>query len=376
MNLQKQLRCVYLHAFTSTLHFTDAVWVALLAARGFTLAQIGLAEGVFHGVSLLCEVPSGMAADLLGRRRTLIFGGALGVVSAATMAFAPSLAFICAGMGLKALGYNLLSGTTEALTYDSLKTAGRERDYIKVDAKASIFMKLASALGALASLLAGVLTSAGYYLADAAVSAVSALAAANLTEPVVTDEQAAREKHILQELPARLRVHILDSLDCLCSSTPARRIIMADAVISLPSYLTSMFVQQRLTQQGWAMEWLFLRALYFGCALLVGTGTLLAGAAPALLCAAGPVLVQGALSVWFLHSMQRLNDAIPSDRRATLISVDSMAYSLLMIPASPLVGLVGDLTGQAGAGLCVLCALVVVSGLAAAGKTRYNGRGA
>ena len=244
------------------------------------------------------------------------------------------------------------------------------------------------------------LTSAGYYLADAAVSAVSALAAANLTEPVVTDEQAAREKHILQELPARLRVHIWDSLDCLRSSTPARRMIMADAVISLPSYLTSMFVQQRLTQQGWAMEWLFLpgllagaagmagaslgrrlhpkrlRTLYFGCALLIGTGTLLAGAAPALLCAAGPVLVQGALSVWFLHSMQRLNDAIPSDRRATLISVDSMAYSLLMIPASPLVGLVGDLAGQAGAGLCVLGALVAVSGLAAAGKTRYNGRGA
>ena len=377
MNLQKQLRCVYLHAFTSTLRFTDAVWVALLAARGFTLAQIGLAEGVFHGGSLLCEVPSGMAADLLGRRRTLIFGGALGVVSAATMAFAPSLAFICAGMGLKALGYNLLSGTTEALTYDSLKTAGRERDYIKVDAKASIFMKLASALGALASLLAGVLTSAGYYLADAAVSAVSALAAANLTEPVVTDEQAAREKHILQELPARLRVHILDSLDCLCSSTPARRIIMADAVISLPSYLTSMFVQQRLTQQGWAMEWLFLPGLLAGAAGMAGA-SLGRRLHPKRLRALyfGCALVQGALSVWFLHSMQRLNDAIPSDRRATLISVDSMAYSLLMIPASPLVGLVGDLTGQAGAGLCVLCALVVVSGLAAAVKTRYNGRGA
>ena len=54
--------------------------------------------------------------------------------------------------------------------------------------------------------------------------------------------------------------------------------------------------------------------------------------------------------------MQRLNDAIPSDRRATLISVDSMAYSLLMIPASPLVGLVGDLTGQAGAGSWCYCA--------------------
>ena len=51
MNLQKQLRCVYLHAFTSTLHFTDAVWVALLAARGFTLAQIGLA---FSTASACC----------------------------------------------------------------------------------------------------------------------------------------------------------------------------------------------------------------------------------------------------------------------------------------------------------------------------------
>ena len=68
--------------------------------------------------------------------------------------------------------------------------------------------------------------------------------------------------------------------------------------------------------------------------------------------------------------MQRLNDAIPSDRRATLISVDSMVYSLLMIPASPLVGAVGDAFGQAGAGLAVLVAL---TGAAALGrKTRAS----
>ena len=61
--------------------------------------------------------------------------------------------------------------------------------------------------------------------------------------------------------------------------------------------------------------------------------------------------------------MQRFNDAIPSDRRATLISVDSMAYSVLMIPASPLIGLIADATGRAGAGLCALGALVLASGL-------------
>ena len=69
-----------------------------------------------------------------------------------------------------------------------------------------------------------------------------------------------------------------------------------------------------------------------------------------------------------MHSMQRLNDAIPSDRRATLISVDSMAYSLLMIPASPLVGAVGDAFGQAGAGLALLGGVIVLSGVALLGK--------
>ena len=79
INLKQQLGCVYLSNFFSGLRITDAVWVALLAARGFSLWEIGLAESVFHVVSLLCEVPSGMAADLLGRKKALVFGGALAV---------------------------------------------------------------------------------------------------------------------------------------------------------------------------------------------------------------------------------------------------------------------------------------------------------
>ena len=119
-----------------------------------------------------------------------------------------------------------------------------------------------------------------------------------------------------------------------------------------------------------------LRGLYLTCALTIGAGALLAGAAPAWACAVGPMLVQGALAVWFLHSMQRMNESISSDRRATLISVDSMTYSLLMIPASPMLGWLGNAAGSAGVGLCLLGAMVAASGLAAAAKTRYNRRGA
>ena len=180
MNLPKQLRAVRVYSFTSCLRLTDAVWVALLAARGFTLAQIGLAEAVFHLASLLCEVPSGVAADLLGRRLNLAVSAVFEIFSDVTMAFSPNLAAVCAAMALKALAYTMISGTLEALTYDSLKTAGRENEYLQADAKISVLQKLATALGSLASLLFDVLQFAGFYLANAAICFCSLLAALTL----------------------------------------------------------------------------------------------------------------------------------------------------------------------------------------------------
>ena len=92
----------------------------------------------------------------------------------------------------------------------------------------------------------------------------------------------------------------------------------------------------------------------------------------ALLAARGFTLAQIGLAEGIFHAVSLLCEVL-SDRRATLISVDSMAYSLLMIPASPVLGWLGDVTGHAGAGLCVLGGAVLLSGLAVAGKTRYNG---
>ena len=46
LNLKRQLRCIYLSDFFSGLRITDAVWVALLAARGFSLLEIGLAKSI------------------------------------------------------------------------------------------------------------------------------------------------------------------------------------------------------------------------------------------------------------------------------------------------------------------------------------------
>ena len=218
----------------------------------------------------------------------------------------------------------------------------------------------------------------GFYLVSALFSSISTLAMLLLKEPVVTEAQAARSSHSLRELPGQFAQLVRDSAAALRGCPLAAKLIAADAVISVPCYLTKMFLQQRLVELGWPTEWLFLplllggaacvagteigrrvhphtlRRFYTVCALLVGGGTFLVGAAPAWGGILGMMLVQGVLEVWLLHADQRLNALISSDQRATLISVDSMAYSILMIPASPFVGAVGDLFGQAGAGLALL----------------------
>ena len=392
LNLKKQLACIYTSDFFSGLRITDAVWVALLAARGFSLWEIGLAESVYHIVSLFCEVPSGMAADLLGRRKTLLSGGVLTVTCNLLMAFAPNLFTICLAMGLNALAMTMFSGTFTALVYDSLKTEGREDEYIQVSANSSQISMLANAIGSLASLLKRFLGFAGFYLLSAAFEGVSTAALALMEEPIVTKAQASRGKHPLRALPEQFRQLVRDSLHVLHTCPMAVKLIASSALISVPSFLTKMFLQQRLVELGWPTELLFLplllgglacvagteigrrvrcrsmRRLYTACALLCGVGTLLVGAAPAWGGILGMMLVQGVLEVYLLHESQKLNDAIPSDQRATLISVDGMAYSLLMIPASPLVGAVGDAFGQAGAGLAVLGGVIVLSGVALLGK--------
>ena len=127
--IQRQMRRIYTITLLGSLQFAGACWAALLAARGFTLTQIGLAETVFHLASFLFEVPSGVIADVFGRRRCMIASQCLSAAASAAMALAGSMGGVCIGMALTALSYNFASGAREALAYETLKQQGREAGY-------------------------------------------------------------------------------------------------------------------------------------------------------------------------------------------------------------------------------------------------------
>ena len=67
-----QIRRLYLHTGLNAVQLASASWVALLAARGYSLVEIGLAESAFHLTSLLFEIPSGVMSDVFGRKRILL----------------------------------------------------------------------------------------------------------------------------------------------------------------------------------------------------------------------------------------------------------------------------------------------------------------
>jgi hypothetical protein len=82
---------------------------------------VGAAFAVHGAVALLLEVPSGVLADTLGRRRVLLAGAALTAVSLAVFAFADALVAFIASLAALAAGRALISGALDAWYVDSLR---------------------------------------------------------------------------------------------------------------------------------------------------------------------------------------------------------------------------------------------------------------
>lgn len=335
----------------------------LLTPRGFTLTQIGLAEGVFHLVSLCCELPSGMLADLLGRKWTLAASRAMGALSALAMITARTGLGVCLAMGLCALGYNLASGTREAITYDSLLQCGQAERYLRVSAWQNIFWRGA---GAAALLVAGLTAALGYRLAyglDILVDALAVLTALGLTEPAVG---APERRPRLSELPRGFRDCARDAADFLRANPAAAAVMLFNALVGALATLLGFFLQDGLTSAGagnallgpllllvalggvaGSRAALLLERLPYRLTGLLCLAGVAAGAALSLtgrlpLLAAGGLLASACDDAFQMLTDARLNAMIPSQRRATLISVSSMTFSLVMIVLSPLTGAVWE----------------------------------
>ena len=163
-NIKKQISRLYTSAIFAQISLSGA-WVAILAARGFSLAQIGFAETVFHIVSILFEIPSGVIADVFGRKKTLIVSCFMRIIGNLVMVFSNNFALVCLSIAFQALNYNFSSGSGDALAYDSLKSVGQEDYFEKYSSNQVIIYRVCEGLS---TLTAGLSLILGYKISYSA----------------------------------------------------------------------------------------------------------------------------------------------------------------------------------------------------------------
>ena len=162
-NIKKQINRLYSSAVFGQISLSGA-WVAILASRGFSLAQIGFAETVFHIVSILFEIPSGVLADVLGRKKTLVISCLMRMVGNIVMILSNNFALVCLSIAFQALNYNFSSGSGDALAYDSLKSVGQEERFERYASNQLVIYRVCEGLS---TLTAGFALVIGYKLAYA-----------------------------------------------------------------------------------------------------------------------------------------------------------------------------------------------------------------
>ena len=83
--------------------------VAILALRGFSMLEIGMLESIFHIVSSSFEIPSGVVADVFGRKKTMVLASLVSFVSGLFMILSNNFWSVAFAIGFSALSYNLES---------------------------------------------------------------------------------------------------------------------------------------------------------------------------------------------------------------------------------------------------------------------------
>ena len=248
--LTRQKRTLLLLEWSVGFRPAGSVWVLLLALRGFSLVEIGAAEGLFHVVSFCCELPSGLLADLLGRKRTLALSQGMFLLSALLMAGSQGVGGVYLSLAVSALGYNLQSGTREAMTYESMLQWGQEGEYLRFSSLQNGVYRFSDG-GAM--LLAGATVLLGWrkaYLLDAVIALTGLLAVLALAEPACPGRDGPAVTS--RTLPAALRETVWGAWTLLKTDRAAVKIILVNALAGACATLTRFFLQQRVEAAAWA----------------------------------------------------------------------------------------------------------------------------
>lgn len=365
-NIKRNINVDYIYCFMKNFDISSAIWVLYMVYKGLPLWQIGIVEGIFHVTSFLFEIPSGALADLFGRKNVIIAGRICSAFSAIITLFSNNLLGFSVGFTISALGYNLNSGSEEALVYDSLKQANSEKDYLNINSKLNLIIEISQGLS---TFIGGILAEYSYvycYITVIVISLLSLIPAFMFKEPLKEDKDN-EFNNIKYKERISLKNHFKICYEILKNNKEIIKVLIYFPVVFTFNTVVYFYGQQYFSSLGFnkiEISLIMLLSGLFSClgaiscekviALLGDKTKYLAS----ILMGISIIMISGkniAISVIFFAIMtytnallypiqsSSLNKLIPSAQRATIISVDSMIFSLSMICIFPIAGLIADM---------------------------------
>ncbi|QGG98235.1 MFS transporter [Streptococcus dysgalactiae subsp. dysgalactiae] len=330
-------------------------WLLFLSQNGMTLFQIGLLESLFHGTSLVSEVPSGMLADRFTYKTNLFLSRLSTIFSSFLMLAGHGNFWIYAlGMMVGAWSYNFDSGTSSAMLFESAKEAGLEEKYLKFT---SFISGISEATRALGMVLAGLFVH-GFlnitYMIQIGLSMLAILVISVMKEPKVKvqNEVSSTFSDIFKSVITTLKVN----------PKLIRWMLISQTLITFTSMFYFYYQNEMVQLQSWQISLMMLASCLiniFGVWMASKIGEkwtarqvfkiIIPISAFLFLLAilANPriyififLISDGLVAMFFPIYNNDIQQEFESHIRATMLSVNAMIGSLIMIFIFPLMGMI------------------------------------
>ncbi|MBN2175045.1 MAG: MFS transporter [Bacteroidales bacterium] len=148
-DLQYYKFCAY--GFLKNLRLFEPFIMLFFLENGLTFLQIGGLYSIREITRNVFEIPAGIIADSLGRRRTMIWSFTFYIMSFLIFYFAKSYTVFIAAMVFFSLGDAFRTGTHKAMIFDYLRIHGWENQKVTYYGLTHSWSQMGSALSALIS---------------------------------------------------------------------------------------------------------------------------------------------------------------------------------------------------------------------------------
>lgn len=121
----------------------------VLLDKGASLSNLSIILGLYAFTVIVLELPTGIMADVFGRKKTFCLSIIISIISIITILFSNGFIFLCIAMMLYGLGRALSSGSFDAMFIDYyIDTYGKDKLH-NITTKLSVLEALGMSAGAL-----------------------------------------------------------------------------------------------------------------------------------------------------------------------------------------------------------------------------------